>query len=68
MAFRNEEKTMSTEQNFLIRYALHNFVTCALTSGKRVFYIKCKEGRTMIRHATSLIKGSFGEAVEIKLV
>lgn len=59
---------MSTEQNFLIRYALHNFVTCAFKRGKHVFYIKCKESQTMVRHASYLIKESFGDSVEIKIV
>ena len=59
---------MSTEQNFLVRYALHNFVTCALKKGHHVFTIKCKESQTMVRHATHLIKESFGETVEIQVV
>jgi len=59
---------MSTEQNFLVRYALHNFVTCAFKRGKHVFTIKCKESQDMVRHASYLIKESFGESVEIKIV
>ncbi|HEY9079896.1 hypothetical protein [Magnetovibrio sp.] len=58
---------MSKEENFLIRYALHNFVTCAFNRGRRVFTIKCKESQTMIRHATYLIKESFGDSADIKL-
>jgi len=59
---------MNTEQNFLVRYALHNFVTCAFKRGKRVFTIKCQQGHTMVQHATYLIKESFGDNADIKLV
>lgn len=59
---------MTKEQTFLITYGLHNFVTCALKSGKRVFFIKCKEGQSMIRHAKHLIKESFGEATDIRMI
>jgi len=59
---------MNIEQHFLIKYGLHNFVTCALTSGKHIFLIKNKEGQNMIRHAKTLIKESFGETTEIQVI
>lgn len=59
---------MSKEQNFLIKYGLHNFVICAPMRGKRVFSIKSTESQEMIGHAKGLIKGSFGEAAEIQVV
>lgn len=59
---------MSTEQNFLITYGLHNFVTCAEKNKKRVFFIKHLMGNDMIHHAKSLIKGSFGKDTNIQVV
>lgn len=59
---------MSTEQNFLIIYGLHNFVTHALKKGKHVFFIRAKAGRNMICHAKTLIKESFGETTDIHVV
>jgi len=59
---------MNTEQHFLIKYGLHNFVTYTPTSGKRIFLIKNMEGRNMIRHAKTLIKESFGETIEIQVI
>ena len=60
--------TMNIEHHFLIKYGLHNFVTCGLTSGKHIFLIKKMEGRNMIRHAKNLIKECFGETAEIQVV
>lgn len=59
---------MSTEENFLVRYGLHNFVTSTLASGRQVFLIKSKQSQDMISHAMYLIKGKFGDNVDIKLV
>jgi len=59
---------MSTEENFLVRYGLHNFVTSTLASGRQIFLIKSMQSQDMISHAMDLIKGKFGDSVEIKLV
>ncbi len=59
---------MSTEQHFLIKYGLHSFVTCAITSGRHIFLIKKMEGPSMIRHAMNLIEESFGETAEIQVI
>lgn len=61
---------MTTEQNFLITYGLHNFVSHAPTpaSGRNAFVIRRREGADMVRHATSLIQGSYGDRADIHLV
>ena len=59
---------MSKDQIFLIKYGIHNFVSCALNGGKKVFYIRKSERETMITHARSLIEGGYGKAVEIRMV
>ena len=59
---------MNKEQNFLVRYGLHTFVTCERTSGSHVFFIKGMEGQNMICHAKNLIKGGFGETTTIAVV
>ncbi|NQU58364.1 MAG: hypothetical protein HQ513_14095 [Rhodospirillales bacterium] len=59
---------MNKEQNFLVRYGLHNFVTCARARGKHVFFIKGLEDQSMICHAKYLIKSCFGEAAAIEVV
>ncbi len=56
---------MSREQNFLITYGLHNFVTYSRKHGKHAFFIKSQERQKMINHAKALIVGSFGEAAGI---
>lgn len=56
---------MSKEQNFLIRYGLHNFVTCPPTKASRTFVIKDLKDKHLVSHAKYLIKESFGEAVDI---
>jgi hypothetical protein len=58
---------MNKEQNFLVRYGLHNFVTVALAGDHHVFAICKAEGRKMVGHAQYLIKESFGEAAEVRL-
>lgn len=55
------------EQNFLVIYGLHNFVTYTLERGKHVFLIKGTEGMDMISHAKTLIEGSFGTSASIRL-
>lgn len=59
---------MNKKQNFLVRYGLHHFVTCALKSDGHVFFIKALEDQSMIRHAKYLINSTFGESATIKVV
>lgn len=56
---------MSNEYNFLITYGLHNFVTHALKEGKHTFTIQRLESQKMVRHAKSLIAGSYGKGAHI---
>jgi len=58
---------MNKEQNFLITYGLHNFVTHTQKSGKHAFFIKSQESQNMISHAKALIEGSFGDAADIQM-
>ncbi|MBC8269075.1 MAG: hypothetical protein H8E36_10030 [Rhodospirillaceae bacterium] len=59
---------MNKEQNFLVRYGLHNFVTCERARGRHVFFIKGREDQSMICHATYLIKDGFGETTPIEII
>jgi len=56
---------MSREQNFLVSYGLHNFVTYTPKRGAHSFFIKGSERQKMIRHAKSLIEGTYGKTAEI---
>ena len=58
---------MTTEHNFLITYGLHNFVTFAQPGGKQTFIIQGVESLKMIRHAKSLIQGSYGKSAHIQM-
>ena len=58
---------MNKENTFLITYGLHNFVTHAKDGNKSVFTICGLEGQKMIRHATSLITGNYGETAAIQV-
>lgn len=58
---------MSREQNFLVTYGLHNFVTYKLKRGEHSFLIKSKESQNMISHAKALIEGNFGKTVRIQV-
>lgn len=58
---------MSREQDFLVTYGLHNFVTYSLKRGAPSFCIKSKEGQNMVRHAKTLIEGSFGKSADIRV-
>ena len=60
-----KDRTMSKEQNFLIRYGLHNFVSCPPSGANRTFVIKNLKNKELVSHARYLIKESFGEAVNI---
>lgn len=62
------EKMMSTEQTFLIKYGIHNFVTYAIAGGKHIFYIRKSERHAMITHAQRLIESWYGEAADIRVV
>ena len=58
---------MSNEHNFLITYGLHNFVTHAQSEGKHIFTIHRLESQKLIRHAKSIIAGSYGNAADIQV-
>ncbi len=58
---------MIREQNFLVTYGLHNFVTYTLERGKHVFFIEGKEGLNMIAHAKTLIEETFGKSASIRM-
>jgi len=59
---------MSNEQDFLIKYGLHNFVTGSHKRGKRVFVIKGMENQTLVSHAQHLIKEGFGASATIQMI
>lgn len=58
---------MSNEQNFLITYGLHNFVTHAQSEGRDTFTICGMESQKLISHAKSLIAGRYGNATHIQV-
>ena len=58
---------MNNENRFLIAYGLHSFVTHTKDGDKSVFTICGLEGQKMIRHAKSLIAGSYGETAAIQV-
>ncbi len=59
---------MNTENNFLVRYGLHNFVSCTRLNGKNTFVIQSMEGQIMTGHAEHLIRETFGDVMDIQLV
>jgi len=58
---------VSKEQDFLITYGLHNFVTHKHKSGEHSFFINRKERQKMISHAKALIEGTFGKTADIQV-
>ncbi len=58
---------MSNEQNFLITYGLHNFVTHARSEGIHLFTIHGMESQKLIGHARSLISEIYGRAAVIQV-
>lgn len=56
---------MNNENNFLITYGLHNYVSYVRDGEKRVFTICREEGQKMTRHAASLIAGRYGTNTKI---
>ena len=63
-----KEKQMSNEQNFLIRYGLHNFVTHVQINRKQsTFFIESTENKNMVGHALTLIEDRFGDEAKIQL-
>ncbi len=56
---------MQNESTFLIRYGLAPFVSHVKVSDRSVFTINASESGKMIRHATSLIVGSYGDAAAV---
>jgi hypothetical protein len=59
---------MNIEQNFLIKYGLHNFVSMHRTSMNNVFLIRSAEGPNMSNHAKNLIKECFDETAKIQII
>jgi hypothetical protein len=62
-----KEYPMTTEQKFLITYGLQHFVTFTQPDGEPTFTIQGEESQKMIRHATSLIQGSYGKPAHIQV-
>lgn len=60
--------THHKDQDFLIKYGLHNFVTSARTGERLVFFIRNAGGQTMIDHAKKLIEGSFGPTATVAVI
>ncbi|SCA55775.1 hypothetical protein MTBPR1_120081 [Candidatus Terasakiella magnetica] len=58
---------MSSEQKFLVKYGIHNFVSYTENRGKFTFFICQNEREGMISHAKMLIQGGYGEATDIRL-
>ena len=58
---------MSNEQNFLITYGLHNFVTHVQSKEKLTFTICGMESEKLISHAKSLIDARYGNAAHIRV-
>lgn len=59
---------MSKEQNFLVKYGLHNFVTWSQTQNHHTFIIKNLKNQDLVSHAQYLIKESFGDTADIRIV
>lgn len=59
---------MRNEDNFLITYGLHSYVTHSRVGGRSVFTIGAPAGQKMIRHATSLLAGRYGQDASIRVV
>lgn len=59
---------MNNENNFLITYGLHYYVSYARDGEKCVFTICREEGQKMTRHAASLIAGRYGANTNILVV
>ena len=59
---------MSNDYKFLMTYGLQNFVTHTQSGGKSTFTIRKQESQKMVRHAKSLIIGSYGETARIQVV
>lgn len=57
---------MSNEQNFLVKYGLQHFVSHAQMEAHSVFVIHARENQKMVRHAASLIDGTYGAATTIQ--
>jgi len=59
---------MSVEHDFLVKYGIHNFVSCAEKAGKQTFFIRKSERDSMIKHAKSLITGAYGDTTDIRII
>ncbi|WPZ36996.1 hypothetical protein T8K17_12755 [Thalassobaculum sp. OXR-137] len=58
---------MKNADNFLITYGLHSYVTHKRVGGQSVFTIGAPAGQKMIRHAETLLSGTFGNAAAIRV-
>lgn len=56
---------MKNADTFLITYGLHSYVTHSKVGGQSVFTIGAPAGQKMIRHARTLLSGTFGNAAAI---
>ena len=58
---------MRNEQDFLITYGLHNFVTHARSEEMHLFTIHGMESQKLIGHARSLISETYGRTAVIQV-
>jgi hypothetical protein len=58
---------MNQQQDFLIRYGIHNFVSYHAQGTTPAFLINKTAHHKMVRHAQELIQGTYGEAAQIRL-
>jgi hypothetical protein len=58
---------MKNADNFLITYGLHSYVTHKKVGGRSVFTIGAPASQKMIRHAETLLSGTFGTAAAIRV-
>ena len=66
-AIKPSRKSMSREQNYLVTYGLHNYVTYTLKQGEHSFFINSQESQKMISHAKDLLESSFGKSADIRV-
>ena len=59
---------MSKEQEFLIKYGIHNFVKCEQMGTNVMFKISKNQRETMIDHAKKLIQSGYGQNIEIRVM
>jgi len=57
---------INKEQDFLIKYGIHNFVTVKTQGNSPIFLIERTMNPKMISHAQNLIQGAYGTKTKIK--